>query len=66
MKKGKTIEINPSIESTYLFMYLVMNLTLTIAGAPTVEIGLSYIILFLHRITRLLSENNRVEEKEWE
>jgi hypothetical protein len=64
MKKGKTIEINPSIESTYLFMYLVMNLTLTIAGAPTVEIGLSYIILFLHRITRLLCENNRVEEKE--
>ena len=63
MKKRKTIEINPSIESIYLFMYLVVNLMLGIIGVPTVEIGLSYIIIFLYRITRLLHERKELEKK---
>jgi hypothetical protein len=61
--KKKTIEINPSIESIYLFMYLVVNLMLGIIGVPTVEMGLSYIILFLYRITRLLHERKELEKK---
>ena len=63
MEKRKTIEINPSIESTCLFMYLVVNLMLGIIGIPTVEIGLSFVILFLYRITRLLSGRNELEKK---
>jgi hypothetical protein len=66
MEKRKTIEINPSIESMHLITYLIMNLALTIAGVPTVETGLTFIILFLYRITRLLNKKNRVEDKEWD